>query len=63
MANFLDLKLECNGQSLLFGKSAEGEPREFGITKITGLESSALDINTSDNALVDGLIVDGKRQE
>lgn len=61
MANFLDLKLECNGQALLFGKSAEGEPREFGITKITGLESSALDINTSDNALVDGLIVDGKR--
>lgn len=61
MTNFIDLKLECNGMSLTFGVSKTGEKREFGITKITGLESSELEISTSDNALVDGLIVNGKR--
>lgn len=59
--NFLDVSLECNGQTLLFGKSPEGEKREFGITKITGLESSDLEVSTTDNALVDGSTVDGKR--
>ncbi len=59
--NFLDVTLECNGQSLMFGKSASGEKREFGITKIEGLESSELEISTTDNALVDGSTVDGKR--
>lgn len=59
--NFIDLTLECNGQSMKFGKSESGEKREFGITKIEGLESSDLEISTTDNALVDGSTVDGKR--
>ena len=59
--NFLDVTLECNGRTLRFGKSASGEKREFGITKITGLESSDLELNFSDNALVDGSTMDGKR--
>jgi len=63
MADFLDITLECNGQTLTFGKSESGDKREFGITNITGLESSDLDLNTIDNALVDGTIVDGKRIE
>lgn len=41
--------------------SANREKREFGITKIEGLESSDLEISTTDNALVDGSTVDGKR--
>ena len=61
MANFIDLKLECNGKTLSFGKSQSGEKREFGITKIEGLEASELEISTTDNALVDGSTVDGKR--
>ncbi len=59
--NFLDITLECNGRTLMFGKSPNGVKREFGITKITGLESSELEISTTDNALVDGSTVDGKR--
>lgn len=61
MANFIDLTLECNGKTLSFGKSRSGEKREFGITKIEGLEASELEISTTDNALVDGSTVDGKR--
>lgn len=61
MANFIDLVLECNGRTLTFGKSETGLNREFGITKIEGLESSELEISTTDNALVDGSTVDGKR--
>lgn len=61
MGNFIDLTLECNGMALRFGKSESGEKREFGITKIEGLESSELEISTTDNALVDGSTVDGKR--
>lgn len=61
MANFIDILLECNGSSLRLGKDAEGKPREFGITKITGLEASELELSTSDNALVDGSTLDGKR--
>lgn len=59
--NFLDVTLECNGQILRFGKSESGERREFGITAITGLESSDLELNFADNALVDGSTTDGKR--
>ena len=40
MANYIDFTLECNGMALTFGKSGSGEKREFGITKITGLEAS-----------------------
>ena len=61
MANYIDFTLECNGMSLHFGKSASGIKREFGITKITGLESSEFELSTTDNALVDGSTVDGKR--
>ncbi len=61
MANYIDFTLECNGMSLHFGKSASGIRREFGITKITGLESSEFELSTTDNALVDGSTVDGKR--
>ena len=59
--NFLDITMECNGRTIMLGKSPNGEKREFGITKITGLESSELEISTTDNALVDGSTVDGKR--
>lgn len=59
--NFIDFTLECNGKSLTFGMSANREKREFGITKITGLESSDLEVSFTDNALVDGSTQDGKR--
>lgn len=59
--NFLDISLECNGQTLMFGKSREGKKREFGITQITGIESSELEVQFTDNALVDGSTTDGKR--
>lgn len=59
--NFIDVLLECNGQSLHFGMSGAKEKREFGITKITGLESSEFEILTTDNAMLDGSTVDGKR--
>ena len=61
MANYIDLKLECNGIMLQFGRTAAGVKREFGITKITGLESSDLELSTTENALVNGSTVDGKR--
>lgn len=61
MKNFIDLTLECNGRTMQFGKSDQGEKRPFGITKIEGLEASELEISTTDNALVDGSTVDGKR--
>lgn len=61
MANYIDLILECNGMEMRFGKSSSGEKREFGITKIEGLESSELEVSTTDNALVDGSTVNGKR--
>jgi len=61
MAKFIDLTLECNGMSLQFGMSGAKEKREFGITKITGLEASELEVSNTENALVDGSTVDGKR--
>lgn len=61
MADFIDLMLECNGMSMRFGKSGSGQKREFGITKIEGLEASELETDMTDNALVDGSIVNGKR--
>lgn len=59
--DFLDITLECNGRTLTLGKSQYGEKREFAITKITGLESSELELKLTDNALVDGSTLDGKR--
>ena len=48
MANYIDLILECNGMEMRVGKSSSGEKREFGITKIEGLESSELEVSTTD---------------
>ena len=61
MVNYIDLRLECNGRSLRLGMSGAGEKREFGVTKVEGLEASELEISSTDNALVDGATVDGKR--
>lgn len=46
----------CNGRTLVMGPN-----EDIDITKVTGLESSELEISTSDNALVDGVSVDGKK--
>lgn len=54
--NTLKIELTCNGRVLVMGP---GE--DIDITKVTGLESSELEISTSDNALVDGVSVDGKK--
>lgn len=54
--NTLTIELTCNGKTLRMGP---GE--DIDITVVTGLESSELDISTSDNALVDGASVDGKK--
>jgi phage-related protein len=59
--DYLDILLECNGLQMQLGMASSGEKREFGITKVTGLEASELEISTTDNALVDGSTVDGKR--
>lgn len=59
--SYIDLTMECNGMVLRFGRAASGERREFGITKIEGLESSELEVTTTDNALADGSTVAGKR--
>lgn len=54
--NTLRIELTCNGRTLIMGP---GE--DIDITKVSGLESSELEISTSDNALVDGVSVDGKK--
>lgn len=54
--NTLKIELSCNGRILTMGP---GE--DLDITKISGLESSELEISTSDNGLVDGVSVDGKK--
>lgn len=54
--NTLKIVLECNGMQLAMGP---GEALD--ITAVTGLESSELEISTSQNALVDGETVDGKK--
>lgn len=59
--NYLCMILECNGRTLRFGKNDSGQKMEFGITKYSGLESSELEISSTDNALVDGSTLDGKR--
>lgn len=61
MPAFLQITLECNGNKLEFGMNENRKKLEFGITAITGLEASELEISTTDNALVDGATVDGKR--
>lgn len=54
--NTLTIELTCNGKTLKMGP---GE--DIDITAVSGLESSELEISTSDNALVDGASVDGKK--
>lgn len=54
--NTLKIELSCNGRTLEMGPGAD-----LDITKVSGLESSELEISTSDNALVDGDSVDGKK--
>ena len=54
--NTLKIVLTCNGRTLSMGP---GE--DIDITKVTGLEASEFEISTSDNALVDGVSVDGKK--
>lgn len=54
--NTLKIVLTCNGKTL-----AMGPGEDLGLLKVTGLESSELELSTSDNALVDGASVDGKK--
>ncbi|MDD5853256.1 MAG: phage tail family protein [Lachnospiraceae bacterium] len=54
--NTITIELTCNGKTLCMGP---GE--DIDINAVTGLESSELEISTSDNALVDGASVDGKK--
>lgn len=54
--NTLKIELACNGRTLEMGRGAD-----LDITAVSGLESSELGISTSDNALVDGVSVDGKK--
>ncbi len=54
--NTLRIELSCNGRTL-----AMGPGEDLDITEISGLESPELEISTSDNALVDGESVDGKK--
>lgn len=56
MANQIRVVLSCNGRTLTMGADSD-----IDITKITGLESSDIEISKSDNALVDGETVDGKK--
>lgn len=58
---YLYAEIEINGRTISLGKSAGGVMQEFGITKVTGLVASEYQITTSENALVDGSTVDGKR--
>lgn len=61
MMGYLELILSCNGNMLRLGADKNGTRHALGITKIEGLESSELEISTTDNALADGTHVDGKR--
>lgn len=54
--NQLRIELTCNGNVLAMGL---GE--DIDIISVTGLESSELTVTTSDNALIDGATVDGKK--
>lgn len=54
--NTLKIELTCNGRTLAMGPGLD-----IDITEVSGLESSELEISTSDNALVDGVSVDGKK--
>lgn len=61
MTGFLHIVLEINGKKLFLGMNEKGQKQAFGITKITGLGSSEYSVLMSENALVDGSTVNGKR--
>lgn len=52
----LKIVLTCNGRTLTMGPGSD-----LDITKVSGLEASEIALSTSDNALVDGVTVDGKK--
>lgn len=52
----LKIVLTCNGRTLTMGPGSD-----LDITKVSGLESSDISLSTSDNALVDGVTVGGKK--
>lgn len=54
--NTITIQLTCNGKTLSMGP---GE--DIDISQVTGLEASELSISTSENALIDGSSVDGKK--
>lgn len=54
--NGITIVLECNGNTLTAGSGME-----FSINEVTGLETSELEINSTENALTDGSTLDGKR--
>ena len=54
--NTITIELTCNGKTLRMGPN-----EDIDITVVTGLESSEIEISTSDNALVDGASIDGKK--
>ncbi len=54
--NTITIELTCNGRRLVMGAGAD-----IDITKISGLESSDIEVSTTDNALMDGASVDGKK--
>lgn len=54
--NTLTIELTCNGKTLKMGPG-----QDIDITAVSGLEASEVEISTSDNALVDGASVDGKK--
>ena len=54
--NIITIELDCNGRKLIMGPGAD-----LDITRVSGLESSEIEISTSDNALIDGASVDGKK--
>lgn len=54
--NTLKITLTCNGKTL-----AMGPGEDLDITDVSGLESSDIEISASENALVDGETIDGKK--
>ena len=54
--NTLKITLTCNGRTL-----AMGPGEDLDITKVSGLESSDIEISSSENALIDGETIDGKK--
>lgn len=54
--NTLKITLTCNGKTISMGPH-----EDIDIINVTGLESSDIEISASENALVDGETIDGKK--